>query len=1442
MIWALSLVLKSTVVLAAAAALAASLRRASSSTRHTVWTLALAGLLIFPVLGHVLPRWEVPVLPPPSPARAAPIPSGPFETEPVVSYEVEDLPRLPAAITPAQTTRVWTWRDAIVPLWLFGAAFGLAQLLLGTFLIALTVRRARVVADEGWRTRLVEASERLGLKRRVELRETGSVPLPVVWGYRRPVVLLPRDAAGWPLERRRAFLLHELSHVARYDCFTQTLAYVVRALYWPHPLVWWAVASLRREAERACDDRVVAAGTEAPEYAQHLLEAARSLPRAPRTLATASAVIERTSLGDRLLALLDERLDRGAITTRALAVTTSAALVAVAVVAALQPVARAAVVETVHAAVAAVAPSAATPTPAPSAPPSRPTPRATAPTLALYGTVKGPDGKPIDKALVVATGPGRALGVPGRVEAVRTDTAGQFRIEAYAGVGPYRLRIEKTPLAMRAIPAVRPGVPIAVALEKGQSLAGTVRDAVTRRPIARATVSVTVAAAIALDRDAGRIAATTDAQGRYQLEGLPSGSHNVAATATGYMHEDQSFVGGTGPADLFMKPGGVSIAGVVKSADGKPVAGAQVTADGELPIDRARILPARTGDDGHFQMTGIERGTYRLLVRHAEWTPQFVPGLVAGSTAPVEITMTRGYRVIGRLVAEGDRPAPGHVMVQALDGADLPRALAHEWIADTGRDGRFSLDGMPPGTLTLAVRPVRFAASRAEIVVGGKDPVVDVGEIGVELGHVIRGRVRTQDGAPIENARVYVPRSSDPGDTVTQADGTFVMAGVNAGTQGIAIHADGYALDERQVDADGPPLDVVLKPGAGITGVLVDGSGRPVSGAMVLGRRIRARGLTESDGRFDFDGVPAGEYDLEVQPREHLDKSIPKVKVEEGRTTDVGRIVLEAGLSLAGVVVDANGSPVPGAEVAFEDATLPRRNNNYGQVQRPRSDAQGRFVLKGLTAGVARVSASHRRYASSVPVDVNVGPDAAAETRLVLLEGARIVGTARTRDGGPVANAFVVVTGTRPQGTDRSRSPIAADGTFAVEHVTPGRVKVAMMEGSAGTYNHVTEQEVEVHDGETSTVNLDVRDVIVTGRLTRGGKPLSQHQVHLSDGTGGAMYVGSRAGVPAVPAIPRKEAETKADGTYALVVPGPGRYGLRVSSIHGTGRLGVPKLDEVVVPDVPQFRHDIALPDWSLTGTITAKDTKKPLERATISALPASGEPGGSWVHTDVNGRFQIALEAGRYRLRVRAPKYVEQESTFDAGAVATERSFELVPGASIAGTLLSAAGAARGPGEVVAVAPDGRSVRWVTSERDGRFAIEGLTAGAHLLFASDSERPEFALYAGVSPGETPVSLVLTPGALVRVSFKDAASKPLAATSVRLDLVGIGGAPLGIEGRCAFSQTQKTDAAGIAEYRLPAGAVDLIAAAAEPRLRGEVKLSVPSGAPMSAEVQLVPRR
>jgi hypothetical protein len=133
--------------------------------------------------------------------------------------------------------------------------------------------------------------------------------MPMTFGIRRASILIPAIAETWTDDRRRAVILHELAHIARRDCLTQTLAFVACTLYWFHPAVWWGARRLRIERELACDDRVIAAGTQPREYAGHLLEIAYSFG-GHRVSAMAVSMARPKELEGRMLAALDDRRNR----------------------------------------------------------------------------------------------------------------------------------------------------------------------------------------------------------------------------------------------------------------------------------------------------------------------------------------------------------------------------------------------------------------------------------------------------------------------------------------------------------------------------------------------------------------------------------------------------------------------------------------------------------------------------------------------------------------------------------------------------------------------------------------------------------------------------------------------------------------------------------------------------------------------------------------------------------------------------------------------------------------------------------------------------------------------------------------------------------------------------------------------------------------------------
>ena len=150
--------------------------------------------------------------------------------------------------------------------------------------------------------------------RRANVRLSNRITVPIVWGFLRPVILLPVDANHWRTERLRAVLLHELAHIERWDWVVQTIAQVTCAVYWFNPFVWFAARRMRIEAEQACDDQVLDAGYRSTDYAQHLLDIVRDVKTVGSVSRAAVAITRSSKIEGRLRTVLAENLNRHPVT------------------------------------------------------------------------------------------------------------------------------------------------------------------------------------------------------------------------------------------------------------------------------------------------------------------------------------------------------------------------------------------------------------------------------------------------------------------------------------------------------------------------------------------------------------------------------------------------------------------------------------------------------------------------------------------------------------------------------------------------------------------------------------------------------------------------------------------------------------------------------------------------------------------------------------------------------------------------------------------------------------------------------------------------------------------------------------------------------------------------------------------------------------------------
>ncbi len=329
----IGLIAKVTLLLVGGAAIALSLRSASAALRHFVWALTLAGVLALPLVTRFAPRVPVHV----EKSLVAKAKSRGLRRRaadyPVRIFHEEDGRAAPAPVVVTEHRHRYVFDGTRLPealgvLWLIGAVLLLFRGLLGHLGIRRLAERAKPFETPEVERLVTQLLHRTNVAR-LHLGLSEDVRSPITWGWLEPAVLLPVEACTWNEERLRVVLTHELAHVVRRDYLMQLVAQAGCAVYWFHPLVWFAARRLRSESEHAADDLVLVDGTPPPDYAEHLLEVARGA-RSQRLIgAMALSMAHTAHLEERLRAVLDDARSRGSLPLagRALAVMVLALLV-----------------------------------------------------------------------------------------------------------------------------------------------------------------------------------------------------------------------------------------------------------------------------------------------------------------------------------------------------------------------------------------------------------------------------------------------------------------------------------------------------------------------------------------------------------------------------------------------------------------------------------------------------------------------------------------------------------------------------------------------------------------------------------------------------------------------------------------------------------------------------------------------------------------------------------------------------------------------------------------------------------------------------------------------------------------------------------------------------------------------------------------------------------
>lgn len=566
----------------------------------------------------------------------------------------------------------------------------------------------------------------------------------------------------------------------------------------------------------------------------------------------------------------------------------------------------------------------------------------------------------------------------------------------------YDLHVEAAGYADTWRTSLYAGEQLRIVLPVPARLSGVLRDAEDDRLLAGVTLEITPGGVS--EPGAPRYRTNSDQLGRFQIDQLPPGYFKIRI-------QDDRYPDGAGR--------GIRLAaGEQRSLDLKLTAGTSIRgsvqdATSTLPIADALVQlgffeigpSTRTKADGTFVLHGAPRNT------------------PLGISAP---RLSLSFRAPGYGAFQYTLPGPPGGVSGAASGG-------------------------PSGEAHVALLPARQAHGRVLDAAG--NPLADA-----YLNAMARVDSYHGLGAQIEHLR-----------TRSDANGDFVLEDLRPDLRhSLLIAAPGHAtavFDFPAEEWESNHLDLgdlVLEPPASLSGRVLDPDRQPMPGLRVSlsaepsqrdqlgpsqepsqgyasGRgfgfgRVSAR--TDARGRFAFTDLPSGNYSLWAGKKGFLNSNSTTWHLAPGENARDLEMVVQTGLSLAGVVRDPHGVPVPGLSVNLGPPGRP-----YVQIVYNFTGPDGTFRLDGIEPGSYSIwvhpfgtlvndDGSPRSFAPLIVHDVVAGTQ---DLNLVVQPSAITSGRVLGPDGQAVHGAIVCLTG--ENGQYRIQSAVTdVEGRFQVEY------------------------------------------------------------------------------------------------------------------------------------------------------------------------------------------------------------------------------------------------------------------------------------------------------------------------------------------------------------------------------------------------------------------------
>lgn len=607
---------------------------------------------------------------------------------------------------------------------------------------------------------------------------------------------------------------------------------------------------------------------------------------------------------------------------------------------------------------------------------------------------------------------------------------------------------------------------------------------------------------------------------------------------------------------------GVELSGRVVDRGGREITGAFVSAtlsDGELESVGEATATAVSGADGAFRID-LPRGAYALQLSAGGYATQTLPEFVVDhGAAPLQVVMSEASTISGVVRRSDGTAVPGVFVTGA--------AASTSELAITDSSGRFSLQGIPEGSVTLsAMKAEEFINSTRVVRAPSSNVVIEVGG-----GRAISGRVVDKaSGAPVTRFEIELASATATSSSRAAAsepfasdEGTFVIRNAPDGAVQLLVRAEGYAAtkSERIALADGKSVadvEIEMEGGGSIHGRVVDASGVAIPGVEIepmepivvndpLGA-ILPLVETQSDdtGNFVIPEVAAGvskvwfrkagyrtaERSVLVRGNTaRLDVQLVPLGEPDGRPSDS-----KPGSAAAPSCIARVMGRVVGLEPSRLDASTVGVTTGSAGLS-AQVDETGSFsidVPAGSLTLVAELLEPARSRSSRV---VSITAACGSSSMVELVFGDVVAGGRVRRDGHAIADAVVSFVPMEDQLAPRGNVRLDSEGVFELPGLAEGAY-LAIIRGERRLESYLTIAEIR----RGGSVDIDLQGGRVSGRVVSRatGGPVRGAVVSLEYGATSAATLTTL---------------TDAEGTFVFEALPAGGYELAVEhERHGRTR------------------------------------------------------------------------------------------------------------------------------------------------------------------------------------------------------------------------------------------------------------------------------------------------